>query len=47
MDADAYALRSLRALERQLNNITESVRKGINMLAEETVVSANGYHTAD
>ena len=36
VDADAYALRSLRALERQLNNITESVRKGIDMLAEET-----------
>ena len=39
VDADAYALRSLRALERQLNNITESVRKGIDMLAEETVVA--------
>ncbi len=47
VDADAYALHSLRALERQLNNITESVRKGINMLAEETVAGANGYHTAD
>lgn len=47
VDADAYALHSLRALERQLNNITESVRKGISMLAEETVVGANGYHTAD
>ena len=47
VDADAYALRSLRALERQLNNITESVRKGIAMLAEETVVGANGHHTSD
>ena len=47
VDADAYALHSLRALERQLNNITESVRKGINMLGEETVAGANGYHTAD
>ena len=45
VDADAYALRSLRSLERQLNNITESVRKGIDMLAEDTVVTANGYHT--
>ena len=47
VDADAYALRSLRALERQLNNITESVRKGIDMLAEEPVVGANGHHTSD
>ena len=47
VDADAYALRSLRALERQLNNITESVRKGIDMLAEETVVGANGHRTSD
>ncbi len=47
VDADAYALRSLRALERQLNNITESVRKGIDMLAEETVAGANGHHTSD
>ena len=47
VDADAYALRSLRALERQLNNITESVRKGIDMLAEDAVVGANGHYTAD
>jgi len=47
VDADAYALRSLRALERQLNNITESVRKGIDMLAEATVVGASGHHTSD
>ena len=41
-DADAYALRSLRALEKQLNNISESVRKGINLLAQETMVHSNG-----
>ena len=44
-EADAYSLRSLRALERQLNNITASVRKGIDMLAQETVLSANGHST--
>ena len=43
-EADAYSLRSLRALERQLNNITASVRKGIDMLAQDTVLSANGHN---
>ena len=32
-EADAYALRSLRALEMEVNNISGSVRKGIDMLA--------------
>jgi len=42
-ESDAYSLRSLRALERQLNNITASVRKGIDMLAQDTVLSVNGH----
>ena len=32
-DADAYALRSLRTLEQELNNITSSVRRGIDVLS--------------
>ncbi len=32
-EADAYALRSLRALEQEINNIAGSVRKGIDYLA--------------
>ena len=47
VEADAYALRSLRALEKQLNNITGSVRMGIDLLAQETVVSANGHRAED
>ncbi len=43
-DADAYALHSLRNLERQLNSITASVRKGIDMLAPDTVLSASNGH---
>jgi len=40
-EADAYALRSLRALERQLHEISGSVRKGIDMLSQETA-AVNG-----
>jgi len=40
-DADAYALRSLRSLERQLHEISGSVRKGIDMLSQETA-AVNG-----
>ena len=32
-EADAYALRSLRTLEQELNNITASVRRGIDVLS--------------
>lgn len=32
-EADAYALRSLRTLEQELNNITSSVRRGIDVLS--------------
>lgn len=32
-EADAFALQSLRALERELNNLSGSVRKGIDLLA--------------
>lgn len=40
-EADAYALRSLRTLERELSALTGSVRKGIDLLASQTV-AANG-----
>ena len=43
-EADAYALHSLRNLERQLNGITASVRKGIDMLAQDTVLSGSNGH---
>lgn len=47
-EADAYALRSLRALEQEVNSIGGSVRKGIDMLAGNALVGAsmsngNGY----
>lgn len=35
-DADAYALRSLRALEQEINVIAGSVRKGIDYLAGQS-----------
>ena len=35
-DADAYALRSLRALEQEITAIAGSVRKGIDVLAGHT-----------
>lgn len=38
-EADAYALRSLRALERELATLSGSVRKGIDVLANQ---AANG-----
>jgi DNA anti-recombination protein RmuC len=46
-EADAYALRSLRALEKQLNSISGSVRKGIDQLVQDTAVPTNGYHGGD
>ena len=39
-EADAYALASLRALERELNSISGSVRKGIDMLAGNALVNS-------
>jgi hypothetical protein len=36
-DADAYALRSLRALEQEINSIAGSVSKGIDLLAGKTL----------
>ena len=39
-EADAYALRSLRALEREVNSIGGSVRKGIDMLAGSSLAAA-------
>ena len=38
--ADAYALRTLRDLERELNAATGSVRKGIDMLAGATLAAS-------
>lgn len=38
--ADAYALRTLRDLERELTSATGSVRKGIDMLAGETLAAS-------
>jgi DNA anti-recombination protein RmuC len=46
-EADAYALRSLRALEKQINSISGSVRKGIDQLVQDTAVPTNGYHGGD
>ncbi len=44
-EADAYALRSLRALEKQINSISASVRKGIDQLVQETAVSSGAYRS--
>ncbi len=41
-EADAYALRSLRAMEVELGKLAGSVRKGIEVLAEQTANSTNG-----
>ena len=43
-DADAYALRSLRSLERELNVMSGSVRKGIDLLAGDITYVGNGSH---
>ena len=39
-EADTYALRSLRSLERELTSISGSVRKGIDMLASNTLATS-------
>ncbi len=46
-EADAYALRSLRGLERELANLTGSVRKGIEVLADQTAAGLNNGRYAD
>ncbi len=39
-EADAYALRCLRAFERELNTLNGSVRKGIDLLAGNALVGS-------
>ena len=39
-EADAYALQSLRVLERELNALTGSVRKGIDQLAADQAAAS-------
>jgi flagellar biosynthesis/type III secretory pathway protein FliH len=39
-EADAYALQSLRVLERELNALTGSVRKGIDQLATDQAAAS-------
>ena len=48
-EADAYALRTLRSLEREVNVISGSVRKGIDMLAGSTLAGtvASGKEFGD
>ena len=46
-EADTYALRSLRALERALSTLTSSVRKGIDLLAGDTMAVPNGQLARD
>ena len=45
-ETDAYTLRSLRTLERELTNIIGSVRKGIDLIAEQATVGNNGHTSA-
>ena len=40
-EADAYALRSLRNMEVELGKLSGSVRKGIEVLAEQTASNMN------
>ncbi len=46
-DADAYALRSLRNLEKELSSLSGSVRKGIEVLAGQAVAGLNGRYSGD
>jgi hypothetical protein len=46
-DADAYALRSLRALERELNTVSNSVQKGIDLLAGNTALAGNSARSRE
>ena len=42
-EADAYALRSLRAMESELGKLAISVRKGIEVLAEQTAKGMDNH----
>ena len=44
-EADAYALRSLRALERELAVLSGSVRKGIDVLASQATVGLSASYS--
>ena len=46
-DADAYALRSLRALEQEISAIAGSVRRGIDILAGQTTDRLVGMGSED
>ena len=46
-DADAYSLRSLRTLEQELNNITSSVRRGIDMLSAPATATLTSQYFGD
>ena len=46
-EADAYALRSLRALERELAVLSGSVRKGIDVLASQATVGMSVSYTEE
>ena len=46
-EADAYALRSLRTMEAELGKLAVSVRKGIEVLAEQTARAMNGRYYAE
>ena len=46
-DADAYALRSLRNLEKELSSLAGSVRKGIEVLASEAAVGLNSNYSGN
>ena len=46
-EADAYALRSLRAMEVELGKLSGSVRKGIEVLAEQTASNMSGRRHAE
>ena len=46
-EADAYALRSLRTMEAELGKLAVSVRKGIEVLAEQTARAMNGRNYAE
>lgn len=45
-EADAYALRTLRALERELGSLSNSVRKGIDLLAGDAL-AVDGHRSRE
>jgi vacuolar-type H+-ATPase subunit H len=46
-DADAYALRSLRTLEQELNTITSAVRRGIDVLSGPATATLTTQYFGD